>query len=137
MKTQNEFGQELLKVNGIESNGISSEDRRALHKILARDKLRAWRMKWITVATWVLVLGAVSGHLVTKVVSEKNHEFLALTIVLACIMVILFYLALFFTGSYGIRAWIARNRTSQVRMTEIELRLASIDERLKRMSDGK
>jgi hypothetical protein len=137
MTTRNEFGQELLKVNGIEPDGISSEDRQALHRILARDKARARRMKWATVATWVLVLGAVAGHLVTKVISEKNPGFHTLTVVLACIMLILFYLALFFTGSYGIRAWIARNRASQVRMTEMELRLASIDDRLKRISEGR
>jgi len=137
MTTDNEFGQELLKANGIDPHGMSSEDRRALHKILARDKARVRRMKLITIVTWVLVLLAGSGHLVTKLISEKTPEFRALTVVLAIIMMAMFYLALFFTGSYGIRAWIARSREFQVRIAEIEMRLVSIDEQLKRPSEGR
>jgi len=128
MTNKKEFREELLKENGIEPRGISLEDRQVLQRILKRDRARARRMKWITATVWALLLAAFAiGGVAEKLRSEQPGYLLGA-------VVLLYPLALYCTIALGIRAWIARNREVQFHFTEIEARLASVEEELKRLS---
>jgi hypothetical protein len=128
MTNKKEFRNELLKQNGLAPHGISVEDRQALQRILKRDKARAHRMKWITVAAWLLLLAAI----LIGAASKRMHEQVGLYAIVA--VVPLYWVAIVCTISLMVRSWIARNRESQYHHTEIEARLAKVEEELKRLS---
>jgi membrane protein YdbS with pleckstrin-like domain len=128
MASKKEFRNELLKQNGLEPHGISAEDRQALQRILKRDRARARRMKWITAAAWALLLVAILIGGVSKRMQEDFGDY-AIVAVLSLRLV-----AIVCTISLVVRSWIARNREFQFHHTEIEARLARVEEELKRLS---
>jgi len=128
MANKKEFRNELLKQNGLDPHGISAEDRQALRRILKRDRARARRMKWITAAVWALLLAAILIGAVSKRMQGDIGHYTIVAVVS------LYWLAIVCTISLVVRSWIARNRESQFHHTEIEARLARVEEELKRLS---
>ena len=127
MTNEKEFRKQLLKANGIDWDGISREDRKALQNILERDRKRAYRMRCATVVTWVLVLCAIGVGVLFALLFARGAEYAITTVFL------LFYLAVLCTILYAIRARIARNRELDFHRAEIEARLAKMQEVLERL----
>jgi len=128
MTSKESFREQLLKENGLQADAISSEDMEALQRILKRDKARARRMKWLTVIIWGLFL---TSWMVGAVL-EKLH--VGEIMFLQAGIFILYVFAIVFTISFAIRSWMARNREFLFRFTEVDARLESVEESLKRLA---
>ncbi|HIJ64634.1 MAG TPA: hypothetical protein HPP77_01680 [Candidatus Hydrogenedentes bacterium] len=127
MTDNQQFRERLIEQNGIAPQRVFHEDRDTIERILKRDRARVRRMKWITIVVWVAVplaaVGSASGIL------GPLSEGLGLSSIL------LFYLALFCTIAYAIRAGVARHREQQAHMIEIEARLAETQEAIKQIAE--
>lgn len=118
--------------NGLLRQMDSNAPTDSTARILARDAARVKRMKWLTIITWSLVAVCyVVGRLVEHSLKSGNGspgQAVLMTFLLAALALIPF--AMVFTASYYIRS---RNLT----VSQIQTRLAGIEEQLRRISQDK
>ena len=125
MGTDNNMREGLLKQMNADSGGKAQIDKKSIEKILARDAARVWRMKWITVCTWVLVavLFIVGG------VFERNPSYKSMMWLNTLIMILraLVLVAVIFTVSFYARSRSLQMKQIQQRLSEIEKLLRKLD----------
>lgn len=134
MKPNDEFGRELLRQNGIGTEGLSEEDRRAIERILARDRARTRRMKWVTLILWAVFFLLVTIGAVIEKTATPGPELMLLKGYFAVVLIPVFFLAMVSMASGIVHAWISRLRGTDARLIEIHVRLAQIQRELQHLS---
>ncbi len=137
MAEESNIKQELLKQMDKNSGSISGANIKSPREIIVRNEKRVKRLKWITAFSWLLVVicfiaaaflewARDSGALI-----DIELDWLSS---LATILRVMFVIAILFTISLCISCFI-RSRTLTIH--QIQVRLANIEELLKRMSQDK
>jgi len=127
MARENNFKEELLKQNGDSSNRSDTATDSA-QQLIARDTARVRRMKKITQLSWLLVvISFVAAGAIEAVPGPVPDWFTPTAIMVAQALLII---AVAFTISLYVRS-----RTLTLR--ELQIRLAKIEEHLKRIAGEK
>lgn len=128
MAKENNLREELLKQMEQNADKASNANQKLAQEILARDTARVRRMKRVTVFSWLLAIVAfiVVGISESTEGIEKAWWMPGATFVVPALLLI----AVIFTISLYVRS-----RTLNLR--QIQAKLASIEEQLKKMSQAK
>jgi len=129
MTPENGLRHELLKENGIASHGVSESDREALKKVLSRARGRAKRMKTAAVVAWCLFV----AQLVAGAAAE--YDFLPDYPGMSILHVVVYPFAIVLTVFALVRSWKARDTETKIHRTEVEARLAHLDECVRQIQE--
>jgi len=133
MPTNNDLSKELLRQNGIKSDGMSEQDREKIYQLLSKDKIHLKRIRWATAITAGLTLIGVVTVMVGEALRSRGVD---LDRVLGTDFLDLWCNGLFVLFlSCAVALSVMRRRGREHRNQLMEARLASIDEQLKRLAE--
>ncbi len=139
MKGDNQFANELLRQNTAESGQASERAREELRLMIAKEKVRLKRLKWVALISWALVLFSRAVLLVTTAIVSADHgwdlgQMLAFALALPKgIEVMVFYLVLLTAVVATILLFI---KSRSLAMRQIQARLADVEERVRQLSQS-
>jgi ABC-type anion transport system duplicated permease subunit len=137
MAEQSNIKRELIKQMDKNSDKLSGVNIRSPQEIIVRDTKRVKRLKWITVFSWLLVVICfiLAAFLywaeASNAIIDIERAWLRS---LATIIRVMFVIAILFTISLCISLFI---RSRSLTIHQIQVRLANIEELLKKMSQDK
>jgi len=135
MAKENELKEELLKQMDKDFGKMPGANIKSPQEIIARDMARVKRLKWITTFSWLLVF---IGLIITEIVvphpkfpdTTRKAVWLLILPTLVVVLKALILISVFFTISLYVRS-------RALSIKQIHIRLANIEEHLKKMSQDK
>lgn len=133
MSEGDQLREQMLRANGSAAHGISEEDRRALRRILERDRKRVRWMKLLTAIAWIVLLGV--WHFAAFAAAFGGKAFQRFTMDLLVLGIPVFYVAVVISGLYGTRVFMLKDREHQTQLTDFEGRMNKMQEEIKRLAE--
>ena len=135
MATKNDLKEELLKQMDKSHDKTSETNAKSIQKIIERDTARVKRLKRVVIVSWILVIMCfLVGGIAELNIRDPESGLFYLDVMWANILVLTFrallLVALVMTISFHVRS-------RSLSLRHIQVRLANMEEQLKRMSQDK
>ncbi len=119
MKLDSTIKDELLKQNGIDSDGMQDEERQRYQKLLKRENKKIQGMKYIVIMLWSLVILIIaSGTIYLKFIQAGDAP--AIERIFAALLQGMLFLAVISTALYYVRMIIIRQKQLSRELKTIE-----------------